>query len=821
MIYKGFYTRVAIKKLLNSPHLGVPVKEIPQNYDYKEAENRWQAFWEKEKIYQFDPKSKKPVFSVDTPPPTVSGKMHIGHAFSYSQQDFVARYHRMKGDNVFYPFGTDDNGLPTERLVEKLKNVKSTKMSRHAFVELCEKTIKEIKPDFINDWKVIGMSCDFSEAYSTIDPHCIKTSQLSFLDLYKKKLVYQHTAPSMWCVHCQTAIAQAELDDKELDSTFNDVTFALESGDKITIATTRPELLPACVCIYVHPDDKRYKKLVGKKAIVPLFGQEVTIFADESANPEKGSGILMICSYGDKYDVEAINKRKLEPRIAITADGKLNQLAGIYAGLPIKEARKEILKDLEKEKLLLSKKPIKHTVNVHERCGTEIEFLSTKQWFVKVLENKKKFLEAGRKIQWHPEFMRTRYEHWVEGLGWDWCISRQRHFGVPFPVWSCKKCHTLLVADEKDLPVDPLVDKPTKKCTCGSSEFVGENDVMDTWATSSVTPQIILNWANDKGYDVSMKMYPLSLRPQAHDIIRTWAFYTIVKGIYHQNEIPWKNVVVSGHVLDPRGEAMHKSKGNVIEPATVLSKYPADALRFWAASSKLGDDLRYLEKDLVTGQKTITKLWNAAKFSFSHLEDFKAKPKKLEAFDRWILSKMQRLVKESTENFEKFEYSRVKADTEKFFWLSFCDVYLELVKDRLYNPEQRGKDARSSGQYALSTTLLHTLKLFAPFMPYITEEIYHLHFAEMEKQKSIHRSTWPIYDSQLLDAHTEEIGDKLVEVISEVRKAKSSKSLSLKEPVKELVLPFKEEEVTVFIADLQAVTKAEKIRYGKTLAITL
>ncbi|MSR85909.1 valine--tRNA ligase [Candidatus Woesearchaeota archaeon] len=809
------------KKLLNRRKLRKAMVETMGDYSASEVEKKWRLYWEKKGTYKFHVKNKGKVYAIDTPPPTVSGKMHIGHAFSYSQQDFVARYHRMKGENVFYPFGTDDNGLPTEKLVEKLKNVKSTKMSRPDIVSLCEKTIVEIKPDFVNDWKIIGMSCDFSEAYSTIDKHCIKTSQKSFIDLYNKHLVYQQTAPSMWCVHCQTAIAQAELEDKELDSTFNEVAFILENGEKIVIATTRPELLAACVCVYVHPEDKRYTKLIGKNITVPLFKHKVLIFADPSASQEKGTGILMVCSYGDKYDVEAINKRKLTPRVIFTPDGKLNSLAGKYEGLGIKDARKDILQDLEKEKLLISKKNIKHTVNVHERCGTEIEFLSSTQWFVKILDNKHKFIDAGRKIHWYPEFMRTRYEHWVEGLGWDWCISRQRHFGVPFPVWSCTTCKTLFIADEKDLPVDPLIDKPKKKCSCGSSSFQGENDVMDTWATSSVTPEIILNWANDKGYDTSMDMVPCSLRPQAHDIIRNWTFYTIVKSMYHTNQIPWKDIVISGHVLDPKGEAMHKSKGNTIEPSVVLAKYPADALRFWAAGSKLGDDLRYLEKDLLTGQKTVTKLWNAAKFTFPHLEDYTSKPKKLEAFDRWILSKLQKLIKDCSENFDIYEYSRVKADTEKFFWITFCDLYLEVVKDRLYKPEERGKVERQSGQYAISETFGTILKLFAPIMPYVTEEIYHAHYAKKEKKDSIHLSSWPVFSASLLDAKAEEIGDQLVEIISEVRKAKSMKSLSLKEPVKILTLPLEEKDVVGFLDDIKAVTKAEKIIFGKTLEIQL
>jgi len=794
---------------------------MAENYNYKESELKWRKFWETEGIFKFSLKNKAKVYSIDTPPPTVSGKMHIGHAFSYSQQDFIARYKRMAGFNVFYPFGTDNNGLPTEKLVEKLKNVKSTRMPRNEFVELCDNTVKEILPNFIEDWKIIGMSCDFSNSYSTIDKHCIKTSQKSFLDLFKKNLVYQQTAPTMWCVHCQTAIAQAELEDKELDSTFNDVQFSLEKGDKITIATTRPELLGACVCIYVHPTDKRYKNLIGKNAIIPLFGYKVPIFADESADPEKGSGIMMVCSWGDKYDAEAIAKRKLTPRIIITPDGKMNSFAKQYEGLTIKDARKQILSDLEKEGLLIAKKPIKHVVNVHERCGTEIEFLSTKQWFIKILDNRNKFIEAGKTIKWYPEYMFTRYKHWIENLGWDWCISRQRHFGVPFPIWICKKCSEVLVAEESELPIDPLEKKPSKKCKCGSSEFTADNDVMDTWATSSVSPQIILNWAKDKGFDASMELYPCSLRPQAHDIIRTWAFYTIVKGVYHENKAPWKDITISGHVLDPKGEAMHKSKGNAVEPSVVLDKYPADALRFWAAGSKLGDDLRYLEKDLVTGQKTVTKLWNASKFTLLQLQDFKSKPKKLEAFDIWILTKLNKLISNSTKNFDNYDYYKVKADVELFFWRDLCDYYLEISKDRLYNPDKRGVQERVSAQYTLYSSLLNTLKLFAPIMPFITEEIYHMHFSEKEKIKSIHLCSWPIPDQSLIDEKNEEIGDKLIEIISEVRKEKSQKSVSLKESVKEIVLPFKESEVKDFIEDLKSVTKAEKVSFGKKLEIKL
>ncbi len=793
--------------------------ELPQNYNPKASEPKWESYWKEKKVFEFDSGKKGELFTIDTPPPTVSGNMHIGHAFSYSQQDFVARYKRMKGFNVYYPFGTDDNGLPTERLVEKLKGVKSTRMERPEFVELCRKTIKEIKPDFIFDWVRIGCSCDFSKPYSTIDAHCVRTSQKSFVDLYKKNLLYRRAAPSIWCVNCQTAIAQAELEDKDLPSSFSDVTFKIKNGDNITIATTRPELLPACVCVFVHPDDKRYRKLVGKNAIVPLFNQEVEIFADASADPEKGSGILMICSYGDRFDVDAINRKKLEPRICITKDGKMNDYAKHFAGLSIKDARKAILEELEAKGLLTAKKQISHVVNVHDKCGTEIEFLAAEQWFIKVMDNKEKFLEAGNKIKWHPETMKPRYDHWVENLNWDWCISRQRHFGVPFPVWYSKKDGSIIVADESQLPVDPLVDVP-KGYKRG--DVIAEKDVLDTWMTSSVSPQIILNWAEDKGYNLDFrKMYPMSLRPQAHDIIRTWAFYTIVKGIYHNNDVPWKEILISGNVSDPKGEKMSKSKGNVVYPRAVIDKYSADALRFWAAGSKLGEDLAYLEKDLVTGQKFVNKLWNASKFSLMHMEDYKHPKKhpKLESFDAWMMSKLQRIIKSATESFDGYEYSKSKHETDKFFWQVFCDNYLEICKDRLYNPGVRGKEGKYSAQYTLYLSLLSIIKLMAPITPHITEEIYQLYFSKIDGAISVHVSSWPEYDQSLVDDNSESMGDKLIDVIAKVRKYKSESQASLKEPIKVLTLDLDEDDVKPFLEDLKAATKAETVKFGKQFAV--
>jgi len=795
------------------------MRELPKTYNSHEAENKWLAYWEKEKIYHFNSKSKKKIFSVDTPPPTVSGKMHIGHSFSYSQEDFIVRYKRMRRHEVFFPFGTDDNGLATDRLIEKIKSVKSAAMDRKEYVQLCLKTLEEIRPDFVQDWKHLGISCDYSLFYSTINEHCQRVSQQSFIDLYKKGLEYVKEAPTLWCPECHMAIAQVELEDKQLKSYFNDIIFTV-NGDKLIIATTRPELLPACVAIFYHPDDKRYTKYKGKKATVPLFNFNVPILPDKRADPTKGTGIVMCCTFGDQTDMEWYFAHNLPLKTAISPFGKMTELAGTYQGLSIKEARKAIIDDLKKEGLLVSQKEIMHAVNVHERCGTEIEILHSRQWFIKYLDKKNMMVDAGNTLHWHPEHMKNRYDNWVKGLQWDWCISRQRHYGVPIPVWYCKKCEEVLLPDEKQLPVDPLRDTPPHACPkCSSKEYVPEKDVLDTWATSSLTPQIAAQLVPE-AYD---KIYPMSFRQNSHDIITFWLFNTLVKSQLHDKKNPWNEVMITGWVLDQHGKKMSKSKNNVIDPREVWGKYCVDALRFAAAGTKLGEDYPFQEKDVVTGQKTVTKLWNASLFSLMHLKDYdeKNKIKKLEAFDAWVLSKLQKVIRACTESLESYEYSKAKAETDKFFWQTLCDQYLEIVKDRLYNSDKRGKDARASGQYALHVSLVSTIKLFAPFLPYITEEIYHLSFADQDMQKSVHQSSWPDSHEKLIDEKIEQVGDALVEVISLVRKAKSEKNISLKEPVKELVIALNEDDVRPFLEDLKAVTKAERVTFGSTTAVIL
>lgn len=787
---------------------------MKKQYDPKEAESRIQKFWERKKIYSFDSKSKKPVYSIDTPPPTISGKMHVGHAFSYSQQDFIARYKRMSGFNVFYPFGTDDNGLPTKLLVEKEKGVKASKMDRKKFVKLCLDTLKkELRPSYVKNWKDIGMSCDFDLFYSTIDSHSQKISQQSFIDLYNSGREYRTETAAMYCPKCQTAISQVELEDKEEKSMFNDLVFKTEKED-LLIATTRPEYLSACVALFYHPDDKRYQKFNGQNAIVPLYDFEVPILADKRVEMDKGTGLVMSCTFGDSTDVEWQKVFHLPIKKAVGRDGLMTEIAGKYKGQKIEDARKNIIEDLKEKKLLVSQKPIKRAINVHERCGIPIEYYHSKQWFIKYLDLKPKMLEWGQNLNWYPAHMKNRYDNWVKGLQWDWCISRQIPFGVPFPVWYCSECEEVILAKSKDLPVDPTIDKaPVDACPkCKCKKIIPETDIINTWATSSLTPQIA------QGLIPKTKIYPMSLRPQAHDIISFWLFNTVVKSQLHSNKNPWSDVAISGWVLDPKGRKMSKSKGNVIEPSVMLEKYSADAFRYFSAGSKLGEDVPFQEKELVAGQKLINKMWNASKFVYMQLEGFE-KGSITEGFDKWILLKLDKLISSNTESFNEYDYNQVRLGTENFFWNMFCDDYLEIVKDRTYNPDVRGIQSSNSGKQALFFALLDSLKMMAPFMPHITEEIYLDYYSEKEKCDSIHLSSWP--KIRKFDVSYEEKGDRAVDIIHKVRKFKSDKQVSMKAPIQLTLTKKDEKELKEFLDDIKAVCNAEEILIGDKVLVRL
>jgi valyl-tRNA synthetase len=797
--------------------------ELPKKYNPQESEDKWQQFWKENQTYAFDAEdTERKIFSIDTPPPTVSGKMHMGHAFSNSQQDFIARYKRMQNFNVLQPLGTDDNGLPTMLLIQKLKKVRASSMDRKEFRKLVLDVLEnELKPSYIGDWKRLGISCDYNVKYSTIDPHAQKISQKSFIELYKAGREFRTKAPAMHCPKCQTAISQVECEDLEVASHFNDIIFKSDGKD-LTIATTRPELLPACVAVFYHPEDKRYQHLKGKKAKVPLFDLEVPILEDERADPEKGTGLVMCCTFGDQTDMEWQKAHQLPIREAISKDGKMTELAEKYQGMKTEEARKEIIEELKNNNLLTNQKPITHSLNVHERCGTPIEFINSKQWFIKYLDLKEEMLKWGEEFEWHPKHMKNRYDNWVKGLAWNWCISRQIPYGIPFPVWYCQDCDEVILAREEDLPVDPLEDKaPVELCPkCDSKNIIPESDIINTWATSSLTPTIVKELFKGKPVYQQLIDNPEDMRPQAHDIISFWLFNTVVKSKLHFNMKPWKVAYISGWMLDPKGKKMSKSKGNVIEPRAMIEKYSADALRFMSAGCKLGDDFPFQEKDLLTGQKFVNKLWNASKFGIMHLEDYNQidEVSKVEVFDKWLLTKLHKVIKIATESFDNYSYSKSKAAVDKFFWQNFCDNYLEIVKDRLYNPDVRGVESRRSGQEGLYQAILGVIKMTSPIMPHITEEIYQLFFSDKEECKSIHTSKWPKYNQALVDESAELTGDLGVDIINIVRKFKSEQQLSLKEELQKLILVSSEDKFQDMVEsikdDLKAVLKVKEISFS-------
>ncbi len=758
--------------------------ELPKYYGGKDAEKKWQEYWAKEGIYRFDPLSHKPVYSVDTPPPTVSGSLHVGHVFSYTQAEIIIRYKRMQGFNIFYPFGFDDNGLPTERLVEKELGISGGRMPREEFIAKCLEVAEKYEAQFKELWQSLGFSTEWAQIYSSIDDRARRVSQRSFIDLYKKGYVVKKAMPTLYCPVCNTAVAQAETEDKEIGSQFVDLEFTVETGEKLIIATTRPELIPALVSVFVHPDDERYTHLVGKKIKPPMFDLEVMIRTDEKVAKDKGTGAVMCCTFGDTTDIEWYHQHHLELRQIFDQYGRMNDLAGPYKGLKIKQAREQIKKDLEEKGFMKAKKDIVHPVNVHERCGNEMEFVVTEQWFIKILDYKDELIKIADDIQWRPAFMKERYVHWVKNLKWDWCISRQRYFGVPFPLWYCKDCGEVMLADDKELPVNPLSYSPDRACICGCKEFIPEHNVLDTWATSSVTPQINGKWGESD--DRMDSIFPYSMRPQAHDIIRTWAFYTIVKSYYHHAKAPWNTVMISGHSKDPKGDKISKSKGNAgVTPQKLLEQFGADPVRYWAAGSRLGMDTIMSEEVMKDGQRLVTKLWNASKFVIMSLEGYqKGMNGSKNLLDEWILSRLHTVIEIATKYMDEYEYGLALNSIQDFFWRDLCDNYIELSKGKI----KEGTDAERIGsQETLYTVLLSILKMFAPFIPHITEEIYHLYFREFEHSISIHTDIWP--REEVFFTANENVlvkGDGVLKFVEMVRKAKSEAKLSLMHPIEML-----------------------------------
>jgi len=755
---------------------------LDKKYNPQEKEGKWRNYWEDNKIYQFK-RDGREVYSIDTPPPTVNGKLHIGHIFSYSQTEMIARYKRLKGYNVYYAFGFDDNGLPSERLVEKEQGKKAHQIGREEFSKLCYETTDKYEAQFKDLWGKMGVSTDWDNAYKTVSPSTIKISQASFLDLVEKGHCYHKESPALWCNECLTSIAQAELETKSIKTTFNYIHFTtVEDGEQFTIATTRPELLPAIVCVFVNPEDEARKHLIGKTAHIPVINVDVPIMADEKVAIDKGTGVVMCCTFGDQTDIEWWKKYNLPLKHIFTADGRINENVPNYGGLKIKEARAKVIEDLQNAGVVEKIEELEHEVQTHERCGKEVEYAVMKQWFIDTTSHKDDFIRMGNQIKWHPEHMHKRYDEWVNNIAWDWCISRQRYFGVPFPVWYCADCGEPIFARKEDLPVNPLKDKPfVQSCPkCGCKEFAPEKDVMDTWATSSVTPLINMKYGEEENLVDILK--PMSLRTNASEIIRTWDFYTIVKSFYHFGQIPWENVMISGFVMAGKGEKISKSKGNSkSEPVELVAQHSADVIRYWAGSGRLGTDIVFSDETILRGRKLVNKIWNVAKFIEMHLQDYKDSDfTDYEYIDKWILGKFQEMETGFINYLDEYEVGLALNHLEKFFW-NFCDNYIEIVKHRLYRPEEFGDKARYSGQKTVYTILYKLLQDFSIFFPFITEDIYQELYHD---NKSIHLTEI----KPLAFNYAEEIknGDLMVEIISQARGEKTNNNVSLKTPIRNL-----------------------------------
>lgn len=751
---------------------------LDKKYNALEKENKWLNYWKDNKIYEFKPDQRE-VYSIDTPPPTVNGKIHMGHIFSYSQTEMIARYKRLCGYNVFYPFGFDDNGLPSERLVEREQGKKAHEIGREAFSKLCYETTDKYEAEFKNLFYRLGLSAQLENTYKTVSPSTIKISQRSFIELVNQNNCYRKNSPALWCNECLTSIAQAELETKTIKTTFNYINFKTkEDNEEFTIATTRPELLPAIVCVFVNPNDAKHNHLIGKTAIIPVIDVEVPIMADDKVAIDKGTGVVMCCTFGDQTDIEWWKKYNLPLKYIFTDDGRIIDSVKKYGGMKIKEARKQIIEDMQSGGFIVKIEELEHEVQTHERCGKEVEYSVMPQWFIKIVEHKQDFLDYGNQLKWYPKHMKSRYDNWVENLSWDWCISRQRYFGVPFPVWYCKDCGKEILANIEDLPVNPLTDKPKiDKCECGCKEFTPERDVMDTWATSSLTPMINMKYGEKENYEDILK--PMTLRSNAHDNIRVWDFYTIVKSFYHFKKLPWTDVMISGFVMAGKSEKLSKSKSNgSSDPITLINNYSADVVRYYGGTGKLGLDTIYDQNMFDRGRKLVHKIWNVSKFIEMHLQDYQDKDfNDFEYIDKWILGNFQEMEKGFIKYLDDYEVGLALNHLEKFFW-NFCDNYIEIVKHRLYRPEEFGDKARYSGQKTVYILLYKLLQDFSIYFPFITEEIYQELY---HNEKSIHLTKIENLNFDFKDEI--KYGNLIIDIISQARGEKSINNLSLKTPI--------------------------------------
>ena len=794
---------------------------IPEKPSLEGLEAKWRARWEADGTYRFDrTKVRAEIFSIDTPPPTVSGSLHPGHVFSYTQTDLVARYQRMRGKEVFYPMGWDDNGLNVERRVQLVTGTivdptlpydpelrrpqtvdpkaRPVPVSRPNFIALCEEVVPQFEAEYHDLWSNMGLSVDWDHTYTTIGAKATRTSQRGFLRLVERDLAYRAESPTLWDVDMRTAVAQAELKDQEVPGAYHKLVFRGPNGAGLPVDTTRPELLPACVAVVAHPDDERYQPLFGQTATTPLFGVEVPIVAHRLADPEKGTGAAMICTFGDTTDVTWWRELGLPIRAVVQRDGRLRPVTwgedgwpsvdaasaqvayDALAGKTVKQAQKAIVELLTEVAAIEGEiRPITHPVKFWENGTRPLEIVTSQQWFIRY-PDKGELLARGNELTWWPDFMRVRYEDWVNGLIGDWNITRQRFFGVPFPVWypidadGVTDFLSPILADEASLPVDPTTAVPAGFDESQRNQpggFAADPDVMDTWATSSLTPQIVSGWEDDP--DLFSRTFPMDLRPQAHEIIRTWLFSSIVRSHYEHGCLPWTNAAISGFIVDPDRKKLSKSAGNMPDdPVVLVERHGADAIRYWSANGRPGMDMAFHEDQMKIGRRLAIKVLNASKFVLGLGSSSGAVT---EPIDRAMIVELAALVDEATSAFDRFDYARALERTESWFW-SFCDDYLELVKNRAYGDGA----AAGSAQAALGLALETLLKLFAPFLPYVTEEVW-----SWWREGSIHRSPWP--DAAPLQANAGD-ADALplrvaADVLTEVRRAKSEAKRSMRTPV--------------------------------------
>lgn len=773
---------------------------IPADYDhFKETE--WQNKWQKDELYKFIGDGTRPRYIIDTPPPYPTGSIHIGHVLNWTFIDIIARYMRMKGYDVMFPQGWDCHGLPTEVKVEEINEIKKNDIPRDEFRDMCidltRTNIKQMK----DQMQGLGFSQDWSREFVTMTPEYRSKTQLSFLKLYNKKLIYRAVHPVNWCPRCETAIAFAEVDYNENQTYLNYLEFSEADGDgKVMIATTRPELLSACVAVVVHPEDERYKDLEGKSVEVPLYKRQVKIITDEEVDPEFGTGAVMVCTFGDKTDATWVNRYELDVIEAIDEKGLMKDVSGKYAGMTIKECKAAIIDDLSSDGCLIKQEQVDQNVGQCWRCKTPIEILVKKQWFVAVKDLEAKTLEAADEIDWIPEHMKIRLQNWAGSMDWDWCISRQRLFATPIPVWYCNSCGKIILPEPEDLPVDPSIDKPKQPCECGSTDVTGELDVLDTWMDSSITPMVIAGWPNPE----YTNYFPADLRPQGHDIIRTWAFYTILRCKALTDSRPFDRIIINGMVFGEDGHKMSKSRGNVIAPEAVVEEYGADAMRLWSANSVPGSDVPFDWKDVKNGYKFLRKFWNAFRFINMHIANYDVENTEFNIrnpMDRWILSKLNYLVEDVTTHLDSYNFADARNKIQTFVWHDFCDEYIEAVKYRLYADSEDLQESKDAARHTLKTVISTSLKLLAPITPHFTEEVNQYLDEECE---SIHKTEWPKPLTVLMDKGSEELGDKGVKVIGDIRRFKASTKRPLNTPIKHLTIYTMDEDLFEDLMELDS-----------------